>query len=38
VELADSLEELLDERVDIAPVALLKPAVAKRALAEAVPL
>jgi predicted nucleotidyltransferase len=38
VELADSLEQLLDERVDIAPVALLKPAVAKRALAEAVPL
>ncbi len=38
VELADSLEQLLDERVDIAPVALLKPAVAKRALSEAVPL
>ena len=38
VELADSLEHLLDERVDIAPVALLKPAVAKKALSEAVPL
>lgn len=38
VELADVLENLLDERIDLAPVALLKPAVAKKAFAEAVPL
>lgn len=38
VELTDALENLLDERVDIAPVALLRPAVAKKAFAEAVPL
>lgn len=36
--LGDSLEELLGESVDVAPVDLLKPAVAERALKEAVPL
>ena len=38
VDLVASLTALLDERVDVAPVALLKPAIASRALAEAVPL
>ena len=36
--LADELAALLGERVEVAPVELLRPAVAERALAEAVPL
>lgn len=38
VELRNSLEDLLGGGVDIAPAALLKPRVARTALAEAVPL
>lgn len=38
VGLKRELEDLLSETVDVAPLALLKPAVAQRALAEAVPL
>ena len=38
VELKRALEELLGERVDIAPTALLKASVARSALAEAIPL
>jgi len=38
VALKQQLEELLGERVDLAPMALLKPAIAARAQAEGVPL
>lgn len=38
IRLRRELSELLDERVDIATVDLLRPEVAERALAEAVPL
>lgn len=38
MELADELEALLGRRVDIAPRELLKPEVARTALAEAIPL
>jgi predicted nucleotidyltransferase/DNA-binding XRE family transcriptional regulator len=38
IELADELEGLLGRRVDVAPVQILKPEVAERALAEALPL
>ncbi len=38
VELKREVEEILGRQVDIAPVALLRPAVAERALREAVPL
>lgn len=38
IQLRRELSELLDERVDIATVDLLRPEVAERALAEAVPL
>lgn len=37
-ELADELETMLGRHVDVAPVELLAPAAAARALAEAVPL
>lgn len=38
IQLRRELSDLLDERVDIATVELLRPEVAERALAEAVPL
>lgn len=38
MKLADELEDLLGRRIDVAPVLALKPEVAERALAEAVPL
>lgn len=38
IKLNDSLSELLGEPVDVAPVTLLKPDVAERVLAEALPL
>ena len=38
IELADELEHLLGRHVDVAPVELLRPEVAKGALAEAIPL
>lgn len=38
IRLRRELSDLLDERVDIATVDLLRPEVAERALAEAVPL
>jgi predicted nucleotidyltransferase len=38
IRLRRELSDLLDERVDIATAELLRPDVAERALAEAVPL
>lgn len=38
IELADDLESLLGRPVDVAPLEMLKPAVAERALSEALPL
>lgn len=38
IELQHALEDLLEESVDVAPVSMLKPAVARHALGECVPL
>ena len=38
IELADDLSRLLDAKVEVSPVAILKPSVRRTALAEAIAL